>query len=225
MVIGTAESFTDAAQGTIVSLQTVKKGTTTPQPGFILFDDGTIYNTLTGSAGFASQATTNSTLFTQTANSTTTANNLTTMLGAGTGSLTIVRGVPRIGRTLKVTLGGYVSQADGGAGTKTLTLYLGGVSVATATSGATFTTVLNNQWWAEAYITFRTVGAGGTVIGGARFDTQIANANLCSVIAAANATAAANTTGDLAVDLKFNNGNAAGTITTTYALVEIVGMV
>jgi hypothetical protein len=162
--------------------------------------------------------------FTQTANSTTTANSLTTLFGTGVGSLTLPASLFIIGRTVKLTLSGYVSTADGGAGTHTLTLLLGGVSVATGTSGATFTTILNQGWTATAEITCRTTGAGGTVIGNARFLTEIGVAPPDGIFAGptAQTTAACNTTGTLSVDLQLNNGNAAGILTTTNAIVEIV---
>lgn len=161
-------------------------------------------------------------LFTQTANKTTTANSLTSLFSTGVGTLTLPANLLVPGRTIKVRMGGYVSAADGGVGTKTLTLLLGGVTVATGTSGATFQTVLNAPWEATAMITNRTTGAPGTCIGSARFDTQIANAALNSVMAAATATSNCTTTGTLLLDLQFNNGNATGTVTTTWAEVEVI---
>lgn len=159
------------------------------------------------------------TVFTQTADSTTTANSLTTLLGTGVGSLTLPANTLIVGQRIELELGGYISAADGGAGTKTLTLALGGVTVATGASGATFTTVVNNGWSAKAFITLRTAGGGGTCIGGAEWGTQIATANEVGVKAVATGTAACNTTGTLAINLSINNGNATGTIRTTYARV------
>ena len=163
-------------------------------------------------------------LFTQTANSTTTANSLTTLFGTGVGTLTLPANLLVAGRTIRLHLSGYVSVADGGAASHTLTLYLGGVSVATGTSGATFTSVLNAGWVADAMITCRTTGAPGTVIGSATFSTQIALAPSDSIIAGptSQTTASVTTTGTLAVDLKFNNGSATGTITTVVASVEVL---
>jgi hypothetical protein len=163
-------------------------------------------------------------IFTQTANKTTTANTLGTLFATGSGTLTLPANLLVAGRKIRIQMSGFVSVADGGASTHTLTLLLGGVSVATGTSGATFTSVLNAGWTAEATITCRTAGAGGTVIGTARFDTEVALATLDSIIAGptSQTTAAANTTGTLAVDLQFNNGNATGTITVVDASVEIL---
>lgn len=162
-------------------------------------------------------------VFTQTADSTTTANNLTTIFGTGVGSLTLPANILIAGRTIRIQAGGFISVADGGAGTKTLTIKLGGVTVATGTSGATIQTLANQEWICDCFITCRTAGAGGTVYGGGRWYTQIAaNGGSSGVFAAATATAAANTTGTLAVDVQFNNGNGTGTITTTFAIVEIL---
>lgn len=184
---------------------------------------GLITHSLAGLSGTSGTLlTTPGTLFTQTANAVTTANNLTTLFGTGVGTLTLATNTLAIGRTIEIEMGGFISAADGGAGTKTLTLSLGGVTIATATSGATFTTVVNNAWRAKASITCRTTGAGGTCIGGASWETQIATANPNGVFAVATATAACNTTGTLVIDLKLNNGNATGTSTTTYASVKIL---
>jgi hypothetical protein len=160
-------------------------------------------------------------LFTQTANSTTTANTLTTLFGTGSGTLTFPANFFIVGRAVRVRMGGLVATADGGAGTKTLTLSLGGTTIATGTSGATFTTVLNNAWEATADFTLRSIGAAGPVLAGARFETQIATANFNGVLAVATGPTV-NTTGALVLDLKFNNGNATGTLTTTWASVEIL---
>lgn len=162
-------------------------------------------------------------MFVATADATTVANNASTLFGAGVGTLTIPVSGLVAGRTIRIRMGGYVSTADGGAGTKTLVFKLGGVTVATGTSAATFTTVLNQEWMAEAEFTCRTAGAGGTVFGGARWMTQVASSSaMTGVFAASNATAAANTTGTLAIDLTFNNGHATGAIKTTWATVEVL---
>ncbi len=157
--------------------------------------------------------------FSQTADSTTTANTLTTLLGTGTGTKTIPAGILNSGRNIRVRIGGYVSVADGGAGTKTLTVTLGGTTVATGTSGATIGTLLSQQFMCEVDISCR----AGVVQAGGRWYTQIAaNGGSSGVWAASTATTAITFSSAQAVDVKFNNGNATGTITTTYATVEIL---
>jgi hypothetical protein len=216
-----SETHSGTAAGSYLRFRTTAKTTTTVQENARLDDVGVLW--LSGGSATAQAMQVPGVLFTQTADATTTANSLTTLLGTGVGSLTLPANILVVGRTIRLTLCGYISVADGGAGTKTLTLSLGGVTVATGTSGATFATLVNQEWIATAFITCRTAGAGGTVYGGGRWGTQIAaNGGGSQVFAAATATAACNTTGTLAVDLKFNNGDATGTVTTTVAIVEVL---
>jgi hypothetical protein len=215
------ETWSDTANGTRIDWYTTPDTTTTLTNGLRLGNDGILYSGAGVALGTLA-AKVPITLFTQTADSTTTANTLTTLFGTGVGTLTLPANFLIVGRTIMIRLGGYISTADGGAGTKTLTLTLGGVTVASGTSGATFTTVGNAGWEAVATITCRTVGAGGTVIGGGNWSTQIATANPNAVYAVATGTAAANTTGTLAIDYKLNNGNGTGAVRTTYALVEVL---
>ena len=157
------------------------------------------------------------TIFTQTANSTTTANTLTTLFGAGKGSLTIPAGRLMVGTRIRVRAAGFVGVADGGAAAKVYTFTLGGVTVATFTTAA-LTYTLNAPWWMDATFTVRSTGAGGTVIG--NFMGVVLG--LVNTFAAATATTAANTPAALAVDFLYNNGNATGSLTTTESSMEIL---
>jgi hypothetical protein len=126
------------------------------------------------------------------------------------------------GRTIRIRAGGYVSTADGGAGTKTVNIYLGGTNIATAASGATITTIINNGWTFDGTITCRTAGVSGTCTAGGQWLTQIGAASPVGVMTTATGASTINTTGTLAIDVQFNNGNATGAIRTTYATVEIL---
>jgi hypothetical protein len=194
---------------------------TTPRISGLVDGTGKFYTNY-GTATWNGVAQMGGVVFTQTADSTTTANTLTTLFGTGVGSLTLPANLLIAGRMIRINLAGYVSAADGGAGTKTLNLYLGGTNIATAASGATFQTVLNAGWTCECWMTCRTAGAGGTVTANGIFLTQIAAAAPVGVISLATGTSACNTTGTLVIDVKFNNGNATGTIRTTSAVVEIL---
>jgi hypothetical protein len=163
------------------------------------------------------------TLFTQTADKVTVANVATTLFSTGVGSLTLPAGLFVAGRTIEITMSGYVSVATP-ASVHTLLLSLGGVTVATGVSTTTIASVLGGEWQASATITCRTIGAGGTVVGGAAmFLSDPTNPRLNVISASATGTAAANTTGTLTVDLTLNNGNATGTYTTQYAEVKVSG--
>jgi hypothetical protein len=160
-------------------------------------------------------------IFQQTADKVTTANTLTTLFATGVGSLTLPANFLIVGRTIRIRMGGYISVADGAVGTKTLTLTLGGTTIATGTSISTMQTILNNPWSTEALITCRTIGAPGTVQAWAEWNTGLAASSArYGVMAAATAATNITTTGALVIDLQYNNGNATGTATTTTALVE-----
>ena len=160
-------------------------------------------------------------MFTQTADSTTTANTLTTLFGTGVGTLTLPANFLTAGRAIRIKMGGYISVVDGSDSTKTLTLSLGGTTVATGTSIATLASLLNQDWRAEATITCRTTGAPGTVQASGRWETQVATSNMLGgVDAISTAATSITTTSALAIDLKYNNAYATGTVTTTWATVE-----
>lgn len=160
-------------------------------------------------------------IFTQTADSTTTANTLTTLLGTGVGTLTLPTNLFVVGRTVRVKVGGYTSVADGGVTAKTLTFSLGGTTVATGSLAASYQSLLNTAWEAEATVTCRTTGAPGTVQATAQFLTMVSGSMIGGFVGS-TATTNITTSGTLAVDLKFNNGSATGTLTTTHASVEIL---
>jgi hypothetical protein len=185
-------------------------------------DTGTTPGTFYGVQAGIANAVVGGTIFKQTANSTTTANVQTTMFGTGVGSLTLPANSLAVGTTIRIHMGGFIAAADGGASTKTIQAKLGGVIVTTGSSGNAFTTVLNQPWFADATFTCRTTGATGTVIGTSEWQTQIGATQPNGVIAGNTGVAVVNTQGTLAIDFQLNNGNAAGTATTTWATVEIL---
>ena len=158
------------------------------------------------------------TVFVQTANSTTTANSASTIFGAGNGSLTIPAGRLMVGSRVRIYASGFVGTADGGAAVKTIVFSLGGVTIATATTAST-TSTLNSPWAIqECHFTVRTTGAGGTGYG----YILAQDPGIWSGFAVSTATFAINTTNALAVNITYNNGNATGSLTTTEATVEIL---
>jgi hypothetical protein len=155
--------------------------------------------------------------FSQTANSTTTANTPTTMLGAGSGTLTIPAGRLMIGTRVRLRLAGFQSVADGGAATKVLVFSLGGTALVT-TTGVAYTVGLNQMWYAEATFTCRSTGATGTVMGSVTFTAPAA----ANSFAASLAAVTINTTTALVINLTYNNGNATGVLTTTEGTLELL---
>jgi hypothetical protein len=208
------ENWTNSAQGSKIIISTTPTGTTTLNSVLTVENDGMLSNGMRTLDGKVPGI-----FFAQTADSQTTANSLTTMFGTGVGTLTMPANFLTVGRTITIDMFGVVKTSDGGAGTKTLALYVGGTAVATGTSGATITQVASNAWYARAQFTCRSTGAAGSIEAGACYQTQIAQAYPVGVIIP-TATATVNTTGTLAVDLRFNNGNATGDILTKTAIVR-----
>lgn len=159
-------------------------------------------------------------LFTQTADSTTTANSATTMFGTGSGSLTLPAALLIAGRTITIEMGGVESTADGAVGAKTILLSLGGTTVATGTS-ATFLSTLNAGWRLTATIVCRTAGSSGSVQAGGLYQIDGTFNTAIPVFLTSTAATTINTTGTLAVNLTYNNGTATGVLKTTYALVKV----
>ena len=168
---------------------------------------------------------TNPVVFVQTADSVTTANAATTLFGTGVGSLTVPANALHVGSVIRVTLSGYTSIATAGAGTHTLLLTLGGVTVATGTS-TIMNAILNGGWTSTVEITCRTTGGTGTVAGTAQFIPRRAvTTGQPAVLDASGSAGPATIATTIAnvLDLTLNNGNAVGTYTTTGALVELIG--
>jgi hypothetical protein len=217
MYLQTAENWTDAAHGAKVVIVTTPSAGTATSNSLTVENDGQMTNIVKGLSGKTPIV-----IFTQTADKVTTANTDTTLFSTGTGTLTLPANFLAAGRMIKVTMAGFVSVADGGAGTKTLNLKLGATSIASGSSIATQTTVANQFWTATAVITCRTTGAGGTVVGYADWDGNIAASTARYGLRVGSlAPVTVNTTGTLAIDLIYNNGNATGTLTTTNAVVEV----
>jgi len=117
---------------------------------------------------------------------------------------------------------GYVSTADGGAGTKTTVLKLGSTTIVTGTSPNTLTNTLNYAWDAEATITCRTTGGSGTVVGNTTWRISNTNAQVVGTFGATTSAVTVDTTATQTIDMTFNNGNATGAIRTTQATVEVI---
>lgn len=163
--------------------------------------------------------------FVQTADSTTTANVVSTLFGTGVGTLTIPANRLAVGSFIRISLSGYVSQTAPNT-SHIMVMSLGGTTVATGASVAGPNAGLNSVWIGDAYITCRTIGVAGTVVGAARFapfGTVVASRALFVQASGSAGPATVDTTSGLVLDLTLNNGNVNGTYTTTSALVEILG--
>lgn len=148
----------------------------------------------------------------------------TTMFGAGIGTLTFPANFFVVGKTVRVTLRGVLTQPVGGP-TWTWRVKLGGVTL--ATSGAvTHAAETNRVWMLTFLLTCRTTGAGGTVIGqGGVFHYETGGpASVALAELPMAATAALNTTlaRTLDVTLQLSAADAGQHNVTTNATVEVI---
>lgn len=152
----------------------------------------------------------------------------TTLFGTGIGSLTLpaaateadpVTTVPfwYIGKTLRVTMRGYMNKGSTST-TRKYTLYIGGSSVITKTTAAGTTALSNDGWVIDILLTCRTTGATGTLYAQGKVDHEsISNAWLIGT-----STFTFDTTADNALDVQFkwSATDASHSIVTTDAVVE-----
>jgi hypothetical protein len=158
-------------------------------------------------------------LFSQTADSTTTANTNSTMFGTGVGSLTLPANFFVPGKGVRAMLAGYSSTADGSPGAKTIFGKLGGTWVVIATSISNTAFPLSFMWAAEVWLVCRTAGAWGTFQGGGWFTLE-SDTSHTNFILGNSIITNIDTTGTLVLDVAYNNGVATGALRTTFACVE-----
>ena len=208
----TAGTVTTAAQPTITSVGSSLQvgGATTALNAPIQWSSGVIPLAVSG------------VLFTQTADSTTTAGSATTLLGTGVGTLTLPANLLMPGRTIRIVLSGKYGQVttDAGGGAKTFAITLGGVTVATGTS-VSYGIPSVVAFSAEATITCRSAGASGTVVGNGNWQVTVPGQPYPLVVYATGTAATVNTTGTLVINATMNNSGT-GDMTTHVAVVTIL---
>ena len=208
----TAGTVTTAAQPTITSVGSSLQvgGATTALNAPIQWSSGVIPLAVSG------------VLFTQTADSTTTAGSATTLLGTGVGTLTLPANLLMPGRTIRIVLSGKYGQVttDAGWAPKTFAITLGGVTVATGTS-ASYGISSVVAFSAEATITCRSAGASGTVVGNGNWQVTVPGQPYPLVVYATGTAATVNTTGTLVINATMNNSGT-GDMTTHVAVVTIL---
>jgi hypothetical protein len=154
-------------------------------------------------------------IFAQTATVTINTTGAQTMVGAGSGSLTLAANALTAGKTIRGVIKGYGTSGSGG--TLTILVTLGGVTVCTLAPSMSSA----STWGFEAtfVITCRTTGAGGTVFGQAAW---YSGGSTLSLLTQNTATAAANTTGTLAIGMTANFSAGAQNVNITNIVVELI---
>lgn len=143
----------------------------------------------------------------------------TTLIGTVAGSLTFAANrLSRLGRTIKVTASGYVS--DTGTPTLQLKFKIGGTTILDSTAITLGSGISNKLWKFEGLISVQTAGASGKVKGQGQFYqngviTDIVNTTQASL----------DLTTALAVDLTatWGTGSPSNTVTCSNFLLEVLG--
>lgn len=160
-------------------------------------------------------------LFTQTADVRVTATNAeTTLVGTGVGSVTLPANYLVAGRTLRIRASGFITGINGGAENVTIAFKLGATTIVTGVRA--FTNSWNSGGFtAEATITCRTTGAGGTVAAQG-WGTAGVVSNAAVIPFPTLAVVAVDTTASHAasVTLQFGTNSASNDVTCTNLTIE-----
>lgn len=147
----------------------------------------------------------------------------TTGLGTGIGSLSLPANSLRVGKTLRVTLMGYMSFT----GTVTLTpkLKLGSTLIDTGSAAPSLSgTVINQSWKFEALCTVYSIGAGGTLWTQGFFTYGTSTTAIQGFGRENTSTVSLDTTASQTIDFTFtwSVADAGNTITITNVLIEVL---
>ena len=145
----------------------------------------------------------------------------TTILGTGIGTLTLAANQLQAGDVIRFTLSGYGQRSSGNV---TIRVKLGGTTiVATATAAPSW--AANGMFRRNAEITVNTIGATGTATGQGMSTFYTTNILAPQMGMMSTAATTIDTTGTLAVDatIQWSTGALGNTVTTTTALIEVVG--
>lgn len=183
--------------------------------GLILFWNGTTVIDI-GTGGAPAR-------FSQTA-SVTVANTATetTLVGAGSGSLTLIGGALTVGDVIRVRAQGYHSTKASAAGTLTLRVHFGATEIV-ATAAVTVTNALSNRGWSlETDITIRSTGATGTVFGQGlvRVFTSNSAASFWEMVETATTTVDFTADPAISVTAQWGTADTDNTITCTGLVIE-----
>lgn len=146
--------------------------------------------------------------------------NATTLVGAGEGSLLLLKNSTLAGKTFRVKGAGVFSNT--GTPTLNIIVSLGGVAAFSTGAITTVTSATNRQFHFEGLITVRTVGASGTAIAQGEFTETLATGVSLNYPMVNTTTFTVDTTANLAFDVTATWGaaSASNTISMTNLLLE-----
>lgn len=165
------------------------------------------------------------TLFSSTATQTVAATTVeTTIIGAGSGTLTLPANYLSVGKTIRFSVRGLYSTPAVSVGNILVKIKLGSVTLASATANALVAVASNLGFSGEGFITCRTVGASGTVImmGGLEYGVGNNLAPLFLAINNGSSTSTVDTTGTLVFDcsITWSNNTAGNSVSSLNCLLE-----
>lgn len=148
----------------------------------------------------------------------------TTIIGAGTGSLTLPANYLTAGKTVRFSVRGLYSTPTLSVGNILIKIKLGGVTLASGTASSLVATSTNLGFAGEALITCQTTGSSGTVIIMGELDYSAGN-NLAALVLAINngtSTSTINTTTTNAFDctVTWSNNTAGNSVSSLNCLLE-----
>lgn len=155
----------------------------------------------------------------------------TTLIGTGVGTVTLPADVlfgssGSAGRTLRITARGIYGTDAITPGNLNLRVKLGATTICTTGNVAATAALTNRFWELTAYITCRTQGAAGTVLGNGGFlhDDALATSELRIWQMINTGTTTIDTTASLAIDVTadWDTADAQNTITCQVLVVEIL---
>lgn len=166
-------------------------------------------------------------LFTQTADNNIN-NSITelTLFGTGVGTLTLPAGCLTAGRSVRVSMMGYIQNRN--SDQDTLQLYLGGNAIGPTMNSAFGGLAWGNRVWKlDALLTCRTTGVTGTLMAQMMFSYAAVPTTADAAFAfgdSMTSDATIDTTGTLALDItwRYDAADAINSITTTNATVELI---
>lgn len=148
----------------------------------------------------------------------------TTIIGSGSGSLTLPANYLAAGRMLRFSVRGLYSTPTLSVGSVLVKIKLGGTTLASGTANALVATATNLGYEGTALITCQTVGASGTAIimGGLTYAVGNNIAPLVLAINNGTSTTTIDTTGTLVFDctVTWSNNTAGNSVSSLNCLLE-----
>lgn len=142
----------------------------------------------------------------------------TTIIGTGDGSATLAAVALVVGRTIRITVRGYLGTKAATAGTLNIKATVAGTEVCSTSAITVTDNVANVDFEAVILITCRTIGGSGTVVASGHL--QYNDGTVHSMVKTTATTIDTTASAALDVTATWGTSDAANTITSQIALIE-----